>query len=408
MELHPWQKETLPKLDSGRVLYGGVGSGKGFTALAYYITSEAFRFGRDCPVRLVIITTARKRDSGDWIAEALKMGISEDPNISNYGTVTVDSWNNITAYIDCKDCFFIFDEQRVVGSGAWVKSFLKIAKKNRWILLSGTPGDTWMDYAPVFVANGFYKSLSDFKHKHVKYKPFIKYPVIEGYYHEQKLEFLRNHILVEMAFPRHTKRYLNWVDVEHDATKLNRIWKDRWNIFAEEPVKDIAEMWRLMRRVVNMDPSRLETVRKLMRSHPRLIIFYNFDYELDILRRLEDEIEVHEYNGHHHDPVPTSDRWVYLVQYTSGAEAWNCVETNAMVFYSLTYSWKNFEQCQGRIDRLNTDYIDLYYYIFVSNSPICRAIRRALEAKKHFNERNEARKIAKEEDFIVEGWGDFG
>jgi hypothetical protein len=39
----------------------------------------------------------------------------------------------------------------------------------------------------------------------------------------------------------------------------------------------------------------------------------------------------------------------------------------------------------GRIDRLDTLYTDLYYYILVSNSNVDRAIQRALQAKKNFN-----------------------
>jgi hypothetical protein len=146
-------------------------------------------------------------------------------------------------------------------------------------------------------------------------------------------------------------------------------------------------MFRLMRQVVNTDPSRLETLRDLMVDHPKLIVFYNFDYELEILRTLADEVPLAEWNGHKHQPIPSTDRWVYLVQYVAGAEGWNCIETDAMVFYSLTYSYKNFQQAQGRIDRLNTNYSDLSYYVFVSNSVIDRAVRKALDGKKLFNER---------------------
>lgn len=398
MELMPWQKEAVEKLESGKVLYGGVGSGKGIASLAYYVKKQS-------PKDLIVITTASKRNSLDWQMEALLFCISPDREDSAHGTITVDSWNNVMDYKDRRDCFFIFDEQRVVGSGAWVKSFLKIAKHNDWILLSGTPGDTWLDYAPVFVANGFYKNLGDFKYKHVRYKPFVRYPVVEGYYHEERLQFLRNNVLVEMPMPRDTVRHLNWFAVDHNEDQMLRVTKDRWNIFEDQPVTDISEMWRLMRRVSNTDPSRLETVRELMKMHPRLIVFYNFDYELNILRSLEDEVEVFEYNGHFHDPVPDGERWVYLVQYLAGAEAWNCITTNAMVMYSLTYSWKNFEQCQGRIDRMTTRYVDLYYYILVSNTVVDNAIKRALANKKDFNERREARKVAAELGFKPEPRG---
>ena len=385
MELRQYQKDAIRELDNGKILYGGVGAGKSATTLGYYVEKEA-------PRDIIVITTAKKRDSLDWINEALKFGIFPEQS-SIYGSITVDSWNNIDKYVGVKDAFFVFDEQRLVGNGVWVKSFLKIAKTNRWILLSATPGDTWLDYVPVFIANGFFANVTEFKLQHVQYEAFRKFPVIRCYLNVTKLELLRNHILVEMPYMKHTKRVLNWMDVNYDKDKTLRIIRDRWNPFEDRPCKDIAEVYRLMRRVTNSDTSRLSMIEKLMRSHPKLIVFYNFDYELEILRLLDGpfyndgDYEVGEWNGHRKNPIPSSDRWVYLVQYVAGAEAWECIETDAMVLYSLPYSYKNFEQAQGRIDRMNTPFKLLYYYLFLSNSEIDHRIKQSLENKEDFNER---------------------
>jgi superfamily II DNA or RNA helicase len=146
------------------------------------------------------------------------------------------------------------------------------------------------------------------------------------------------------------------------------------------------ELFYTMRKVANSDPSRLSAVRELMKKHDRLIIFYNFDYELRILRQLSDETIIGEWNGHKKQKIPDSKRWVYLVQYMSGAEGWNCVETNAMVFYSMTYSYRNWEQAHGRTDRLNTPFSDIYYYVLLSTSVIDKAVKKALDHKKNFNE----------------------
>ncbi len=380
VELMPHQLEAVEHLSSGKILYGGVGSGKSITALAYYMKEEQ-------PRDIYVITTAKKRDSLDWEGEAAKFGIGTERGATLAGTITVDSWNNCNKYINKRDAFFIFDEQRVVGSGAWVKSFIRIARNNHWILLSATPGDAWLDYAPVFIANGFFKNITGFKFEHVLYEPFTKYPKIRKYLNETKLELLRNEVLVEMPFLQETKRVLNYLDVGHNEELFKKVYKNRWNVYEDRPVKDIAELFRLMRRVVNSDPSRLEMVQELMRIHPRLVIFYNFNYELEILRTLSDHIDVFEWNGHKKDPLPDGERWVYLVQYVAGAEGWNCTSTDAMVLYSLTYSYKNFTQAQGRIDRMNTKYDTLYYYVFVSNSVIDRAIKKALSSKKSFNEK---------------------
>lgn len=401
------QDDVIDLLDSGKILYGAVGSGKSRAALAYYMKKEFnFRLWHEENVwkHIYVITTAKKRDSLDWEREAAYFGIGTEEHCTVGGILTVDSWNNIKNYEGVKDGFFIFDEQRLVGHGSWVRSFLRIAKQNRWILLSGTPGDHWLDYAPVFIANGFYKNITAFKREHVLYEPYVRYPKIKGFLNHHKLELLRNDILVEMPYIKHTERFLNWIDVSHDAGLWKKVTKERWHVYEDRPLKDVAELFRVMRKVVNSDPSRLEAIRYLLRAHPRLVIFYNFDYELEILRKLSDEIPVFEWNGHQKDRLPESGKWVYLVQYVAGAEGWNCVETDAMVLYSLTYSYKNFIQAQGRIDRLDTKFSSLYYYIFVSNSKIDRAVRASLGMKKSFNER---KFIDEDDEFWGESAGNF-
>jgi hypothetical protein len=124
----------------------------------------------------------------------------------------------------------------------------------------------------------------------------------------------------------------------------------------------------------------------LLQDHPKLIVFYSFNYELDALRTLSDVIDIGEWNGHKHEQPPLGDKWLYLVQYTAGAEGWNCVITDAMCFYSLVYSFKTFHQAHGRIDRLNTPFTNLYYYILKSNSAIDSAIFESLSKKRNFNE----------------------
>lgn len=386
MELMEHQKDAAALLGDGKILYGGVGSGKSATALAYYMKSE-----KDKDV--YVITTAKKRDSIDWEEEAAKFGIGMDPEGTVAGVLTVDSWNNIGKYLEVEDAFFIFDEQRLVGTGVWVKNFIKIAAKNNWILLSATPGDTWLDYAPVFIANGWYRNITEFKREHVVYAPYVKFPKVVRYLGVDKLERLRNEILVEMPYLKHTERILNYLSVGYDKALWDRAVKDRWHVYEDRPIKDVGELFRVMRKIVNTDPTRIDVIRDLMKIHPKLIVFYNFNYELEILRGLAGDIEVGEWNGHRKHAIPKSDKWVYLVQYVAGAEAWECTSTDAMVLYSLTYSYKNFTQAQGRIDRLDTPFTDLYYYILASYAPIDNAIRRSLREKKTFNEREFAKNL---------------
>lgn len=390
MELMEHQLDAIASLGNGKILWGGVGSGKSATVLGYYMKSEA-------PRNIIVITTAKKRDSLDWEAEAAKFGINREEHASLAGIIEVNSWNNIHKYVEMEDCFFVFDEQRLVGSGAWVKSFLKIAKRNHWVLLSATPGDTWLDYAPAFIANGFYKNITDFKRQHVLYEPYVKFPKVKGYINTRRLDVLRNDILVEMPYKKDTTAYINYLPVGYDEKRMKWLLSDRWNWLEVRPVQDAAELFRLMRRLINSDPSRLSTVRSLLKFHPRLIVYYNFDYELEILRELNDSHNVYEWNGHVHQELPESGDWVYLVQYVAGAEAWECTSTDAMCLYSLTHSYKNFTQAKGRIDRLNNVHMELYYYILVSNSKVDWSIKKALDAKHDFNWKNYMDKEVKED-----------
>lgn len=367
IELLPHQKKAVLEMRNGCILKGGTGSGKTMTALAYYNDIENAE-------RLIVITTSKKRDSGDWQAEAREFGLFPE----------IDSWNNLGEYEDTEEAFFIFDEQRVVGSGVWVQAFLKITKKNQWILLSATPGDSWMDYIPAFIANGFYKNRTEFCREHVVYSRFTKFPKVERILGTSILARHLHAILVEMPFERKTTRHQIDIFCDYDKQQYDLAWKGRWNHVENRPIRHIAELFAIMRRVVNSDPSRLSRIKDLLIEHPRLIVFYNFDYELELLRTIE--AEQAEWNGHKHEALPQGEEWIYLVQYQSGSEGWNCIETDTIAFYSLSYSYRNFEQAKGRIDRLNTPFTDLYYYVLHSGSVIDSVILKCLESKKNFNE----------------------
>lgn len=390
VKLFPHQKEALERLKTGSILWGGVGSGKSITGIAYYYQKYPL-----AKTPLYIITTARKRDTGEWVGELARFGLSPDISRSYRGCrVVIDSWNNIAKYTDISGAFFLFDEQRVVGYGKWTKSFLKITKRNDWILLSATPGDCWMDYLPVFIANGFYRNKTEFQRDHVKFNRYnTKYPQIMGYMNEKILRKHRDDILVGMNFDRHTEPHHIYITCEWNKTEYDAVMKTRLNPYTNEPIQQAGELCFVLRRIVNTDSHRFERLEEILYSHPKAIIFYNYDYELEQLRTFVPKLgmgvsewKFAEWNGHKHEPLPTGGRWVYAVQYTAGAEGWNCIETDTIIFLSQSYSYKAMVQAAGRIDRINTAYHDLYYYYLTTNSKIDLALRRALKSKKNFNE----------------------
>jgi hypothetical protein len=399
------QLEALALLRTGSILKGTVGSGKSRTAIAYFLqaecgwTMEPFATVKNPETKkqLLIITMAKKRDEHDWDYELAQFGIPADI----YGlSVIVDSWNNIKKY-ESFTGFAIFDEQKVSGYGAWVKSFLKITKQcSGWILLSATPGDTWLDYIPVFIANGFYKNKTAFVAEHVIFDRYSKYPKVDKYLRENKLLYLRDHITVNMDFQRSIEKHEIELWCDYDRKAYDFIKKERKDPyerisrseetdgFIYKPIKNNSKFCFLLRRAAYDHESRIGDLRDVVDKHGKVIVFYNFRRELEIIRSAFENghITIAEYNGRRHDSIPTTNKWIYLVQYNL-SEGWNCITSDCVVFFSSNYSWRTLEQCKGRIDRMNTPFSDLYYYHIWSDAPIEKAIKAANKRKEIFNER---------------------
>ena len=402
MELYPHQLKAVDKLKNGSILCGDVGTGKSRTALAYFylkvcngqleINGEGSWGVPTTPRDLFIITTAKKRDSLEWIRECFHFLLSDDPAMSIAGIkVTVDSWNNIKKYRNVHGGFFIFDEQRVSGYGSWVKSFLQIARKNQWILLSATPGDTWSDYIPVFIANGFYRNKTDFCNRHCVFSPYTNYPKIDKYLDTHILTQHVHDIMVRMKYKKCAEQHHHYIACTYDKDLYMRVFKDRWNPWENEPIDEVGKLCYLLRKVCNSDLSRTEAVRDIMNNETnRAIIFYNFTYELENLRDLFETLDIPyaEWNGEKHEEIPDGEMWGYFVQYSAGCEGWNCITTDTIIFFSQNYSYRMTVQAAGRIDRMNTPYKDLHYYHLKSVAPIDVAISRSLKSKKNFNEKN--------------------
>lgn len=392
--LRDYQMDAVYKMRNGCILNGGVGSGKSRTGLYYYFKENGGSINPDYipmknPQDLYIITTAMKRDSAEWEGELANYLLSTNPELDYYKglKIVIDSWNNIKKYTDVTNAFFLFDEDRVTGYGVWVKSFLKIAKNNKWVILSATAGDTWLDYIPVFIANGFYKNKTEFIREHVIYSRFTKYPKVDRYVNTGRLIKQRNYLLIDMDFKRKTVSHHEDVYVKYDIAKYKDVMRLRWDPYKNEPIQNASMLCYILRKVVNLDDSRQVALLELFEKHPRMIVFYNFDYELETLKKIFNGtgVPVAEWNGHAHQPIPDEKTWVYLVQYTAGAEGWNCVKTDTIVFYSQNYSYKIMQQAAGRTDRMNTPYTDLYYYHIKTRSGIDLAISKALNDKKQFN-----------------------
>lgn len=396
--LYPHQRKALAKMFDGCVLNGTVGSGKSRTGLYYYfskyggkIENQEYTPMKD-PPDLYIFTTAKKVHDKEFEEELVPFLLypDQDTKRTKYyeNKVIIASWNVIKKYEDIKDCFVIFDENKINGKGAWAKTFLKITKNNNWIILSASNGDRWEDYETLFVAEGFFRNRTEFRDNHLLYSRYTSYPKVTGYRNEERLFRLRDRILIDMDFKRHTNPIHKDVFVQYDVARYKDAIRKRWDPYRDEPITQASGLCHVLRRIVNEDESRQKALLEILEDHPKAIIFYNFDPELEILLNLAypPGTEVAQYNGHKHEPIPKNDRWVYLVNYNA-CEGWNVTSTDTMIFYSQNYSYKVMVQAAGRIDRLTTKFDDLYYYHLKSRSGIDLAISRALSQKKKFNEK---------------------
>lgn len=403
-KVKPYQQDAVDRMKNGCILNAGVGTGKSFMGLLYYwtevcdgvYTDDEYKPMKN-PRPLLIITTPKKRDSLEWEKDMLPFLLSPDDDANPYSSdapVRIDSWQNIKKYTNVVGYFVIFDENCLSSWGTWTKSFLKIAKKNQWILLTATPGDNWSDYIPVFIANGFYKNKTEFKENHIIMNPFTRYPSIKGYFNQGKLMKYRKQITVTVNDSRITIPIHKDIRCDYDKETEKLVLRNRWHPFEDRPLRDATEMAVVMRKIAFGDYSRIDKCKELHEVNPRIIIFYDYDFELDMLVEMcETEGYVYaQWNGHKHDPIPDEARWLYLVQYTAGNAAWNCISTNCMIFFNDNYSYKKMKQAAGRIDRLNTPYHELFYYHLTSSSFIDKRIKKTLLDKSAFNDVREFRR----------------
>lgn len=400
VQLRPFQVDCVKHLRSGKVLAAGVGAGKSIMSLYWYVTQccaydkssnlngELFKLKPSSP-DLYIITTAKKRISQEWNDELLRFNLIAGSNSHGMGNVyvTIDSWNNIRKYEGVKDAVFIFDEQRAIGSGVWAKAFVKIAKANKWLMCSATPADGWQDWCSIFIADGFHRNRTEFFRRHAVYSRFTKFPMITKWIDTDYLEKCRDAVLVTCTVPRDTERVWHDLTCGYDREAVKKAMKTRWNPETEAPFANANELVIYLRRLINTDKTRLSYASHVCKDHRRTIIFYSLNAELEEILKLESEtgIKVYQFNGHKHDPLPEGSDWIYAVQFFSGSEGWNCTTTDTILYWSLPYSYKQFEQAAGRIDRLDTKYKILNYYVMKSFSPLDISIGRALSNKKDFN-----------------------
>jgi len=128
-------------------------------------------------------------------------------------------------------------------------------------------------------------------------------------------------------------------------------------------------------------------------TEENIVVFYNFTKEKEDLIKVMKKLKkkIYEVSGQKSD-IPTKNDWsdiknsVTIVQYQAGSAGIELQYANVVVFYSLTYSYQDYEQALGRCYRNGQDK-KVTAYRFMAKDTIEMAIFGALRNKKDFNEK---------------------
>lgn len=139
------------------------------------------------------------------------------------------------------------------------------------------------------------------------------------------------------------------------------------------------------------NPAKLEAFRDLVEStNDRLIVFYNFNDELEKLSRIawENHRPVAVVNGKQKDLLPYENApdSITFIQYQAGAMGLNLQKANKIVYFTPPLSSELFEQSKKRIHRIGQEKTCFYYYLTCKGS-IEEKIYRTLAMRRDYTDK---------------------
>lgn len=135
---------------------------------------------------------------------------------------------------------------------------------------------------------------------------------------------------------------------------------------------------------------KLDAVQDLIQStNDRIIIFYNFNVELEALKRICSELDrpVSEVNGNVKDLIAYETRSdsVTLVQYQAGSMGLNLQKSNKIIYFTLTDRSDLFEQSKKRIHRIG-QYRPCFYYTMICKGSVEESVHNTLQKRMDYTD----------------------
>lgn len=410
IKLYEHQKEAL-KISTHQdhvAYYHDMGLGKTFTG-----AEKMNELGAE--INLVI---CQKSKVNDWIDHFIDYYSNQYMIYNLTNKKELDLFNQFEGYkigvinydlvwrrkelLKLEDFTLMLDESSLIQNEQAKRSkFIMKFKPKNVILLSGTP------------TGGKYERLWSQLHllgwnisKEMYYNHYVDYEwddsegfprmVIHGYKNEERLKrkmrqygcyFLKTDEVFDLPKQIHQT-------IKVDTIKEYRTFREKSIVKVEnvELVGDTTLTKMLYERQLcgQYNEDKLAAFSDLLEStSDRLIVFYNFNAELDALKHISDILgRVSSIvNGKYKDLYAYDQKndSVTFLQYQAGAMGLNLQKANKIVYFTPPLSSELFEQSKKRIHRIGQNKPCFYYYL-ICKSSVEEKIYRTLKMRKDYTE----------------------
>lgn len=305
-------------------------------------------------------------------------GLAMGERFTVVGVINYELAFRRTLLADLSDFSLMLDESSMIQNETAKRSkfVLKRLSPKNVILLSGTP------------TSGKYERLWSQMHllgwgigKKTYYAHYVDveitpegYPIIRGYKNVDRLKrkmreygcvFMKSDEVLDLPEQ-------NFIDVKVDETKEYKKFKKTSIVTVEdtELVGDTTLTKLLYSRMLcgHFNKEKLSAFEDLLEStNDRLIVFYNFNSELERLKEICEKFDkpTSEVNGAKHDLTNYNDcdNSVTLVQYQAGSMGINLQLSNKIIYFTPPLSSELFEQSKKRIHRIGQNHPCFYYQL---------------------------------------------
>lgn len=299
-----------------------------------------------------------------------------------------------------KDFTMMLDESSMIKNETAKRTkFILSLKPSHTILLSGTPTDGKYEF--------LYSQLRLLGWKITKtayYNRYIKtelrsyggptFRVVTGYKNVSELKaklkeygavFAKAEEVIKLPEKKFIKEY-STVSSDYKKFMKDRVIK----IDDKELTGDSTLSKRLYARMLcsAYSKDKISRLIDLVNStSDRVIIFYNFNTELEALRKVLFDRPISIVNGQIKDlkAYENNDNSVTLIQYQAGAMGLNLQKANRIIYFSLPERSELFEQSKARICRIGQEK-QCYYHIMMCHKSVEEKIYECLLMRKDYTD----------------------